>query len=46
MHYFIDHNKLIDQPLTDTFGIHLTDPTNKYNITSRFQMNNVTKSFD
>ena len=45
MHYFIDHTKLPNQPLSDTFGVHLSDPTNKFNITSRFQLDDVTKAF-
>lgn len=45
MHYFIDHSQLPTQNSTDTFGADSSDPTNKFNITSRFQLSAPTKAF-
>jgi hypothetical protein len=45
MHYFIDHNQLPTQNLANTFGHDSSDPTNKFNITSRFQLSSLTKAF-
>lgn len=45
MHYFIEHTNLAQQNATDTFGVESPDPTNKFNITSRFQLTNQAKAF-
>ncbi|MDP3930227.1 MAG: hypothetical protein Q8R57_14495 [Bacteroidota bacterium] len=46
MHYFIDHNQLTDQNATGIpYGLDSTDPTNKFNITSRFQLTGQAKAF-
>lgn len=45
MHSFIALTKLPFQNPSDTFGVELSDPTNKFNITSRFQLNEVAKAF-
>lgn len=44
MHFFIDHN-LPTQSSVDTFAPESNDPTNKFNITSRFQLAGQTKAF-
>jgi hypothetical protein len=45
MHYFIDHSQLPTQNSADTFGADSSDPTNKFNITSRFQLTGQAKAF-
>jgi hypothetical protein len=45
MHYFIEHTNLPQQDASDTFGVVSSDPTNKFNITSRFQLTNQAKAF-
>ena len=46
MHYFIDHNQLTDQAATGVpYGTDNSDPTNKFNITSRFQLTGEAKAF-
>ncbi|MBS3737383.1 MAG: hypothetical protein KGY51_00090 [Psychroflexus sp.] len=45
MHYFIEHTNLPQQNASDTFGVDASDPTNKFNITSRFQLTNQAKAF-
>ena len=45
MHYFIEHTSLTQQDSTDAFGAESSDPTNKFNITSRFQLTNSAKAF-
>lgn len=46
MHYFIDHTQLTDQAATGIpYGADSSDPTNKFNITSRFQLTGQTKAF-
>ena len=45
MHYFIDHSQLPTQNSADTFGTDSSDPTNKFNITSRFQLTGEAKAF-
>ncbi len=45
MHSFIDPIKLPFQNSSDTFGVEPSDPTNKFNITSRFQLDDVAKAF-
>jgi pyrrolidone-carboxylate peptidase/ribosomal protein L31 len=45
MHYFIEYTNLTQQSATDTFGVESSDPTNKFNITSRFQLTNQAKAF-
>ena len=45
MHYFIEHTNLTQQNPTDTFGVETTDPTNKFDITSRFQLTSEAKAF-
>lgn len=45
MHYFIEPNQLTTQDLSDTFGVDSIDPTNKFNITSRFQLSGQAKAF-
>lgn len=45
MHFFIDHTQLSTQASADTFAPESSDPTNKFNITSRFQLTGQTKAF-
>jgi hypothetical protein len=45
MHYFIDHSQLPTQNSVDTFGPDNSNPTNKFNITSRFQLTGQAKAF-
>lgn len=47
MHFFIDHLQLqlAPQAPIDRYGADSTDPTNFYNITSRFQLVNEAKAF-
>jgi pyrrolidone-carboxylate peptidase/ribosomal protein L31 len=45
MHYFIEHANLTQQNVEDSFGVDASDPTNKFNITSRFQLSNTAKAF-
>jgi hypothetical protein len=46
MHYFIDHTQLTDQAATGIpYGTDSIDPTNKFNITSRFQLTGEAKAF-
>lgn len=47
MHFFIqtDNNNINTQVIPDSFGMDSTDPTNKFNITSRFQLTGQTKAF-
>lgn len=46
MHYFIDHNQLTDQATTGiSYGLDSSDPTNKFNVTSRFQLTATAKAF-
>lgn len=45
MHYFIEQSNLTQQNAADTFGAEPSEPTNKFNITSRFQLTNQAKAF-
>lgn len=45
MHFFIDHTQLIPQTELDSFGTDSVSPTNKYNITSKFQLSEQAKVF-
>ncbi|MFN5443116.1 MAG: hypothetical protein ACK48V_02695 [Crocinitomicaceae bacterium] len=45
MHSFIDPNKLSIQNHTDTFGVDSSDPINKFNVTSRFQLDEIAKAY-
>ncbi len=45
MHFFIDQEKLTEQAEADAYGPDSTDSTNKYNITSRFQLTEEAKAF-
>lgn len=47
MHFFIhtDNNNITTQALADGYGPESIDPTNKYTITSRFQLIATTKAF-
>lgn len=45
MHYFTEHTNLPQQNASDTFGVDASDPTNKFNITSRFQLATQSKAF-
>ncbi|MFW6272336.1 MAG: hypothetical protein ACOC2U_00985, partial [bacterium] len=44
MHFFADHN-LPTQATADTFAPDSNDPSNKFNLTSRFQLTGQTKAF-
>lgn len=45
MHSFIEPTKLPFQNPSDTFGVDSSDPTNKFNITSMFQLNGIARAF-
>ena len=45
MHFFIDHNSLLPQNLTDAFAVDSNDPMNKFNISSRFSLTGEAKVF-
>ncbi|MGZ5441968.1 MAG: hypothetical protein ACXW5U_16350 [Thermoanaerobaculia bacterium] len=45
MHFFIDHGKLSPQLAADRFGPSTADPSNVYNVTSRFKLTNPAKAF-
>jgi hypothetical protein len=45
MHFFIDYLELTPQLAEDGFGPATTDPSNVYNVTSRFQLTNPAKAF-
>ncbi len=45
MHFFIEHTQLPTQASADTFAPDSNDPTNKFNITSRFQLAAQAKAF-
>lgn len=46
MHFFIDHTKLTNQSATGiSYGPNSSDPTNKFNITSQFQLTSAAKAF-
>src|SRR6476620_5043783 len=45
MHFFINHLELTPQLAEDGFGPANTDPSNVYNVTSRFQLTNPAKAF-
>ena len=45
MHFFIDHLQLTAQATADRYGADSTDPTNLFNVTSRFQLTNEAKAF-
>ena len=45
MHFFIDYDQLSTQDSADTFGPDSSEPTDKFNITSQFQLTSQTKAF-
>lgn len=45
MHFFIDHIQLPIQNTVDTFAPDSDDPTNKFGVTSRFQLTGQAKAF-
>jgi len=45
MHFFIDHTQLPTQSSADTFAPDSNDPTDKFNVTSRFQLTGQIKAF-